>query len=134
MRNLYFAHESLVNLVVPRTLRHLVMEGRFPSDLAVTPWRLSLRAGHRDYEVGEDIRAVSDIGAWHLPLRITEVVHKTFGEITDDESIAAGFSSAAEVVDPQLGLPRFYEIDQYDFSPEGDVTIISFELAFPARD
>ncbi len=132
MRNLYFSPESLEHIVVPEgTIQHLIMEGRFPPELALqTPRRLSIRAGHRLYDIREVVRGVSADGMWHLPLRIMGLEYKTFGEITEAEAEAGGFSSSAEAVDPQLGLPRFYEEGQHDFSSAGEVTLIWFELAF----
>lgn len=132
MKDLYFAPEFLEYIIIPEeTAQQLIEEEKILPEVGkYTPKHLTMRPGLRDYYAGEIVRGISSDGMWQLPLRITEVVRKTFGEVTQEEAEEGGFKSPQQIVDPEKGLPRFYEEGQYDFSPEGLVTLIYFELTF----
>jgi hypothetical protein len=132
MKDLPFTPDFLSEIVIPAEyVQLLIKEGICSPELGeYLPRRITVRPGFREFTEGEIVCAVSDDNTWHLPIRITKVVHKTFEEITEQEALADGFDDRKQVVDPEVGIPRFYEVGRHDFSPNGEVTLIWFELAF----
>jgi len=77
---------------------------------------ITIREGHRDYQVGKVILACPDIH-WSMNSEVVSVKHTTLDEITDEEYTEDGFVSRADMFE---GLKNYYP----DLELNSPVTVI----------
>lgn len=72
----------------------------------------TIRAKHRDYKIG-DGQFYSDNTNFTIPITITGVEYKTFGELNNDDSITDGFANADELKNELLKFyPHLTDLDE----------------------
>lgn len=90
----------------------------FPSLLAGSK-TCTIRAGKRDYTAGPLVFSAVNSNQSTV-VKVTAVVHKKLGELTDDEAQKDGAATAAEMAQ---ALKRFYP----DITAESDITIVTYD-------
>lgn len=94
--------------------------------------KISIREGHRDYQVGKPVMLCCHIVPWVVMADVISVRHCTLGEVTEEEYRDDGFETQEELL---VGLQQFYP----DMTPDSPVTVICWEnvrgfLAENAKD
>ncbi len=66
--------------------------------------RISIREGHRDYKPGPGV-ICDPVDSFVVGVTFTNVVHKTLGEVTEEEWLADGFISQEDLLS---GMREYY--------------------------
>lgn len=66
--------------------------------------KISIREGHRDYKPGPGV-ICDPVDSFVVGVTFTNVAHKTLGEITEEEWLADGFVSQADLL---TGMRQYY--------------------------
>lgn len=102
--------------IASRPMPTIAIDAQFVAAIRSGEKRMTVRSGRRDYPIGP---AIMKSPTETIPIAITALEYKSFGELTDDDAKADGAVDASAL---RKGLLVFYP----NLKPADPVTIVRF--------